>query len=301
MSINTTVKLLPFEEKFINDNHSHSTHITVDDLKTIYSNLSAWNKVLIARHSARPLPVDYINNIFTDFVTLSGDRAFGDDNAMICGIALLNDVPVVVCGNEKGKEDKARHNFGMAAPEGYRKFLRALEMANAFNMPIINFIDTPGAFPGVKAEERGQSYALAKCIYDSIDSRVPMISVIVGEGGSGGALAMAVANKILMLEHAVYSVISPEGCAAILWKDASYKEKAADSQKMIAQELIKLNIIDEIIAEPIGGAHRDYDSAIENVRTSVWRNLNLVMHWSNDEIVKQREEKFLKMTSEFLA
>lgn len=335
MSAQKQIKLLPFEKEFLinelkgssvsipskslngsnglnlsNASDRSSQEITTADienlsdikitekLKNAYGKLSAWDKVLIARHENRPLPRDYISHIVSNFTPFCGDRSFAEDNAMICGFGIVNNTAVVVCGNHKGKNDRQHHNFGMAHPEGYKKFLRCVEFANDFSMPIITFVDTPGAFPGVAGEERGQSYALAKCLYDTIDSKVPMITVITGEGGSGGALALAIANKILMLEHAVYSVISPEGCAAILWKDAQFKEHAAEIQKMTASDLLELGIIDEIISEGI--AHRDDSFVLNSVKSAIEKSLSDLKGVSSSDISHHRQEKFLNMTRQFL-
>lgn len=308
MSAQNQIKLLPFEKEFLikssnqkitaTDIENLSDASITEKLKNAYDKLSAWDKVLIARHENRPLPCDYISHIVSNFTPFCGDRAFAEDNAMICGFGIIDNMSVVVCGNHKGKNDRQNHNFGMSHPEGYRKFLRCVEFANNFSMPIITFVDTPGAFPGVAGEERGQSYALAKCLYDSIDSKVPMISVITGEGGSGGALALAIANKILMLEHAVYSVISPEGCAAILWKDSQFKEHAAEIQKMTASDLLDLGIIDEVVLEGI--AHRDASFILNSVKLAIEKSLSELKNMSSSEIVNHRQEKFLNMTRQFL-
>jgi acetyl-CoA carboxylase carboxyl transferase subunit alpha len=305
------IKNLPFEEK-ISEMETQITNSSSSDqieklhndinaeLISIYSNLSPWQKVLVARHDQRPLPIDYIDSIVGDFFPICGDKSQGEDVAVIAGFGSINDTPVFVCGNNKGKTNRQDFNYGMAYPEGYRKFLRAANMANDFGVPIVTFVDTPGAFPGVKAEERGQSYMLAKCIQDSFDLSVPLISIITGEGGSGGALAMSVGNKIMMLEHSIYSVISPEGCAAILWKEPGFKEEAAKSQKMTAKDLLELGIIDQIIPEPVGGAHRNYGEAISNVKNAVVNALQEMSKFTPQEIISSRENKFTKMTRQFL-
>ena len=234
-------------------------------LNDIYKKLTPWHKLQVARHPERPHFTDYIKTLFQDFEPLSGDRLFKEDPALLCGFATFNDKSVMIMGHEKGRntEGRIKHNFGMAKPEGYRKAIRLMKLAEKFNLPILTFVDTPGAYPGVGAEQRGQSEAIAKCIEVSLNLKIPTISVIIGEGGSGGAVAIATTNKVLMLEHSVYSVISPEGCASILWKDSKYAEEAAASMKITAQDLKELNIIDSIIAEPVGGAHRNSSETIK--------------------------------------
>ena len=266
-------------------------------LEKIYSNLNAWETALVARHEDRPKAKFFIDNLFEDFVSLSGDRFYGEDKSVISGFAKFEGKSVLVIGQEKGEdlETRINRNFGMMRPEGYRKTIRLMKLANKFNIPIIVFVDTPGAYPGVGAEERGQAEAIAKSIECSMDLTVPNVSIIIGEGGSGGAIALASSNKVLMLENAIYSVISPEGCATILWRDPKKTLEASEAMKMSAKDLIKLEIIDEIIAEPIGGAHRDRDLILDNVRSSLRKNLNYFSNMSQDEILLHRKNKFLSI------
>ena len=266
-------------------------------LEKIYSNLNAWETALVARHEDRPKAKFFIDNLFEDFVSLSGDRFYGEDKSVISGFAKFEGKSVLVIGQEKGEdlETRINRNFGMMRPEGYRKTIRLMKLANKFNIPIVVFVDTPGAYPGVGAEERGQAEAIAKSIECSMDLTVPNISIIIGEGGSGGAIALASSNKVLMLENAIYSVISPEGCATILWRDPKKTLEASEAMKMSAKDLIKLEIIDEIIAEPIGGAHRDRDLILDNVRRSLRKNLNYFSNMSQDEILLHRKNKFLSI------
>ncbi|AEI14692.1 Acetyl-coenzyme A carboxylase carboxyl transferase subunit alpha [Flexistipes sinusarabici DSM 4947] len=263
----------------------------------IYKSLTAPQKVLVARHPQRPYLLDYIKMLFTDFVELHGDRNFRDDPAIIGGMAKFEGEPVVIVGHQKGRNTKENihRNFGMAHPEGYRKALRIFEMAEKYNRPIISFIDTPGAFPGIGAEERGQAEAIARNLKEMAGLTVPFISVISGEGGSGGALGIAMGNRVLMLEHSIYAVISPEGCASILWKDASYSGKAAEALKLTAQDLKKLNVIDEIIQEPLGGAHRDYITTAENVRQALIKHLGELKQLSPERLFEYRCEKYMAM------
>src|SRR5664279_318695 len=233
----------------------------------IFANLSRWQTAQVARHVNRPFTLDYLNLIFTDFTELHGDRNFGDDHAIVAGLAQLDGEPVMVIGHQKGRDTKEKvfRNFGMPNPEGYRKALRLMEMAERFRLPIITFVETPGAFPGIGAEERGQAEAIARNLREMSRLTVPIIVVITGEGGSGGALAIAVGDRILMLQHSVYAVISPEGCAAILWSDGTKGEQAAEALKPTAKDIIKLGVIDEIISEPVGGAHRDHKATAKNM------------------------------------
>ncbi|MDB9972055.1 acetyl-CoA carboxylase carboxyltransferase subunit alpha [Alphaproteobacteria bacterium] len=265
-------------------------------LENAYSKLSPWQIVQVARHPERPHANNYISALIKDFQTLSGDRSFAEDNAIISGIGSFNGQSVMVIGQEKGSDTDSRvkHNFGMAKPEGYRKVSRLMKLAAKFNMPLITFVDTAGAYPGVGAEERGQSEAIASCIQDSLEIKVPFISVIIGEGGSGGAIALASANKVLMLQNAIYSVISPEGCASILWRDNNKAELAADSLGITAQFLKAKGIIEEVIAEPIGGAHRDHTLTIKNVEDALKKSLNEIKNYTKEHLVKDRQEKFLK-------
>ena len=248
-------------------NEENSNNIEIEEiqkkskllLKKIYSDLTPWHKCLIARHPERPHSSKYIEKLMTEFVPLAGDKKFAEDKSIIGGLARLNDTPIVIIGHEKGDDTKSRiqHNFGMARPEGYRKAVRLMDLANRFNLPVITFIDTPGAYPGKGAEERGQAEAIASSIAKCLQIKVPLISVIIGEGGSGGAVALAYSNKIIMLEHSIYSVISPEGCASILWKNSDKMKEAAEALRLTSIDLSKLGVVDEIISEPIGGAHRN--------------------------------------------
>ena len=265
-------------------------------LEKTYSKLSPWQIAQVARHPDRPHASNYINALIKDFQTLSGDRSFADDNAIISGIGSFNSQSVMVIGQEKGfdTDSRVKHNFGMAKPEGYRKVSRLMKLADKFNMPLITFVDTAGAYPGVGAEERGQAEAIASCIQDSLEIKVPFISVIIGEGGSGGAIALASANKVLMLQNAIYSVISPEGCASILWRDNNKAELAADSLGITANFLKEKSIIEEVILEPIGGAHRDHILSIKNVEEALKNALNEIKGYTEEQLIKDRQEKFLK-------
>ena len=264
-------------------------------LNDIYKKLTPWHKLQVARHPKRPHFLDYVKTLFQDFEPLSGDRLFKEDPALLCGFATFYGESVMIMGHEKGKntEDRIKHNFGMAKPEGYRKAMRLMKLAEKFNLPIITFVDTPGAYPGVGAEQRGQSEAIAKCIEVSLNLKNPTISIIIGEGGSGGAVAIATTNKVLMLEHSIYTVISPEGCASILWKDTKYAEEAATSMKITAQDLKELNIIDSIILEPTGGAHRNPTRAIKNVGNAIRLVLKQVTSLDKNELLNQRKNKYL--------
>lgn len=263
----------------------------------VYKNLDPAQKVLVARHPNRPYTLDYIKLIFTDFCELHGDRLFRDDPAIVAGVAKFEGEPVVVVGHQKGRNTKENiyRNFGMANPEGYRKALRIFHLAEKFKRPIITFVDTPGAYPGIGAEERGQAEAIARNLFEMAGLTVPMITIISGEGGSGGALAIAMGNKVLMLEHSIYAVISPEGCASILWKDATYSKKAAEALKLTAQDLLSLKIIDEIIPEPLGGSHRDHVQTASNVRKAIFKHLKELKGMSPERLFEQRYEKFRKM------
>jgi len=266
-------------------------------LKEIYSSLDPWQKTLVARHEDRPKAKFFIENLFEDFIPLSGDRFYGEDKSVLAGFAKFNEKSVLVIGQEKGDslESRIERNFGMMRPEGYRKTIRLMKLANKFNIPIISFIDTPGAYPGVGAEERGQAEAIAKSIECCMSLSVPTFSIIIGEGGSGGAIALASSNKVIMLENAIYSVISPEGCATILWRDPKKTLDAAKAMKLSSRDLLELKVIDEIIPEPIGGAHRDRDLILNNVRKSIENNLNEFLNTSRDEILDHRKNKFLKI------
>lgn len=270
-------------------------------LQSVYSKLTPWQKTQVARHSKRPHTSDYINNLIEDFQILCGDRAFADDMAIIGGIGRFHGQSVVVFGQEKGRDLETRviHNFGMAKPEGYRKVQRLMDLADHFKLPVIAFVDTSGAFPGVDAEERGQAQAIASSIERCLNLKVPFISIVIGEGGSGGAIAIATANRILMLEHSIYSVISPEGCASILWRSAEKVKEATEALCLTAQDLRKFGIIDEIIAEPLGGAHRNSSETIERTGDVIYRHLKELSVFSGDELKKKRTEKFMKMGRKF--
>ena len=268
-----------------------------DKLKKIYSNLNAWQTVLVARHEDRPKAKFFIENLFEDFISLSGDRYYGEDKSVISGFAKFENQSVLVIGQEKGEDLDSRieRNFGMMRPEGYRKTIRLMKLANKFKIPVILFIDTPGAYPGVGAEERGQAEAIARSIECCMELTVPTISIIIGEGGSGGAIALASSNKVLMLENAIYSVISPEGCATILWRDPKKTLEASEAMKLSSKDLLELKIIDEVIPEPIGGAHRDRDIVLDNVRNSIRKNLEIFFNMNNEEVLLQRKNKFLSI------
>ncbi len=266
-------------------------------LKEIYSSLDPWQTTMVARHEDRPKSKFFIDNLFEDFIPLAGDRFYGEDKSVIAGFAKFNSRSVLVIGQEKGEnlETRIERNFGMMRPEGYRKTIRLMELANKFSIPIISFIDTPGAYPGVGAEERGQAEAIAKSIECCMKLKVPTLAFIIGEGGSGGAIALASSNKVIMLENAIYSVISPEGCATILWRDPKKMLDAAKAMKLSAKDLLELKVIDEIIPEPTGGAHRDRDVMLISVRESILKNLEIFKEMSPEEILDQRKNKFLKI------
>ena len=264
-------------------------------LQEIYSNLDPWQTTLVARHEDRPKAKFFIDNLFEDFIPLSGDRFYGEDKSVLAGFAKFNEKSVLVIGQEKGDslENRIERNFGMMRPEGYRKTIRLMNLANKFNIPIISFIDTPGAYPGVGAEERGQAEAIAKSIECCMSLNVPTLAIVIGEGGSGGAIALASANKVIMLENAIYSVISPEGCATILWRDPKRTLEAAKAMKLSSKDLLELRVIDEIIPEPVGGAHRDRDLILDNVRRSIENNLNEFENMNGEEVFNHRKNKFL--------
>lgn len=268
----------------------------------IYRNLTPWQKAQIARHPSRPHCLDYINAIVQDFTLLCGDRRFADDKAVVGGIGKFEDIPVVIIGLEKGNdlESRIKYNFGMAKPEGYRKAQRLMDMAERFKLPVIAFVDTAGAYPGVDAEARGQAEAIASSIEKCLKIKTPIISTIIGEGGSGGAIALAVADKVIMLEHSIYSVISPEGCASILWRSAEKTKEATEALHLTAQDLKRLGIIDEIVAEPLGGAHRNPLQTIENLRAALKKDLHELMGVDYKKLKVQRTAKFLKIGSQFL-
>ncbi len=267
-------------------------------LEETYTKLSPWQKVCVARHANRPHSIDYINALIENFTPLAGDKLFGEDEAIIGGLGFFNGQAVMVIGQEKGHdlESRIRHGFGMPKPEGYRKAKRLMELANHFNIPIISLVDTAGAFPGIEGEERGQAEAIASCIMEGFKMEVPYIAVVIGEGGSGGAIALATANRILMLEHSIYSVISPEGCASILWRDGAAVKKAATALHLTAQDLYKFGVIDEIIREPLGGAHRFRDETIKHTGDIIWKHLVELKKLSPADLAKDREEKFLAMS-----
>lgn len=272
-------------------------------LRDLYKNLTAWQKCQVARHPDRPHCLDYIEQLFTEFTSLAGDRAFADDHAVIGGLARFNDQPVMVIGHEKGNDTKSRiqRNFGMARPEGYRKAIRLMDLADRFRIPVITLIDTAGAYPGKGAEERGQAEAIARSTEKCLSIGVPLISVVIGEGGSGGAVAFATANRVAMLEHSVYSVISPEGCASILWKDAEKMREAAEALRLTAQDLQKLGIIDRIVKEPLGGAQRSPKEAVDAVGRAIEAMLGDLIGKKPEALVKDRRQKFLDMGSKGLA
>ena len=263
----------------------------------IYRNLTPMQRVQVARHPRRPYTLDYIRAVFTDFVELHGDRLFRDDPAIIGGWARLDGVSVMVIGHQKGRDTKEnlQRNFGMAHPEGYRKAMRLMQLAEKFRAPVITLVDTPGAYPGLAAEERGQAEAIARNLLVMASLRTPIITAVIGEGGSGGALAVALADRVLMLENAVYSVITPEGCAAILWKDAGQRERAAEALKLTAQDLLKLGVVDEILPEPPGGAHADGEAAAQTLGAALRRRLRELRRIKIDKLLQRREEKYLSM------
>jgi len=265
--------------------------------ESVYKKLTPSQKLQVARHPNRPYTLDFVEHMFNDFTELHGDRLFRDDPALVCGMAKFDGEPVMVIGHQKGRntKDNIYRNFGMTNPEGYRKAQRMFDMAERFKRPIITFVDTPGAYPGIGAEERGQAEAIAKNLLMMAELTVPMITIITGEGGSGGALAIAMGNRVLMLEHATYAVISPEGCASILWKDASYAGKAADALKLTAQDLKKLNIIDEIVSEPLGGAHRYHKEISDRMKKSIKTHLSELKDMTPEQIFEDRYDKFRNM------
>ena len=266
-------------------------------LAQIYTNLTPWQKALVARHPERPHFKDITAALLTDFEPLAGDRNFAEDAAIVGGMARFRDRPVVVIGHEKGRntEERLRHNFGMGKPEGYRKAVRLMELADRFDLPVLTFVDTAGAFPGIEAEERGAAEALARGTAACLRLRVPMVATIVGEGGSGGALALAAANRVLMLEHSFYAVISPEGCASILWRSGDNAQDAAQAMRISAQDLLRLGLIDRIVEEPLGGAHRDAAKAMATMGDAIEEELSELAEKSPDDLRKERREKFLAM------
>tara|TARA_B100001057_G_scaffold441563_1_gene476266 strand:+ start:853 stop:1950 length:1098 start_codon:yes stop_codon:yes gene_type:complete len=291
----------PFNQSGLSEVDTQKISQTQDELdrklSSIYSNLDPWQTTQVARHEDRPKSKFYIDNLFDDFIPLSGDRNYGEDKSVLAGFAKFNGQSVLVIGQEKGDdlESRIERNFGMMRPEGYRKTIRLMELADKFNIPIISFIDTPGAYPGVGAEERGQAEAIAKSIECCMKLKVPTLAVIIGEGGSGGAIALASASKVLMLENAIYSVISPEGCATILWRDPKKMLDAAKAMKLSAKDLLELNIIDEIISEPVGGAHRDKNFMLQNIKEALIKNIENFKTMSSEEIFNERKNKFLRI------
>ncbi len=274
-----------------------------DLLRTLYNDLTPWRKCQVARHPQRPHCQDYINTLFTEYTPLAGDRNFADDHAVMGGIARLDGAPVMVIGHEKGNDTKSRieRNFGMARPEGYRKAIRLMELANRFGLPVITLVDTPGAYPGKGAEERGQSEAIARSTEKCLELGVPLISVVIGEGGSGGAVAFATANRVAMLEHSIYSVISPEGCASILWKDAEKMRESAEALRLTSKDLHELGVCDRIIAEPMGGAHRDPETTVKSVGDALVSMLNELRDLSPEKLRNDRRRKYLDLGSKGLA
>ena len=266
-------------------------------IKEIFSNLSRWDRVQLARHPQRPLSLDYINYMTDDFIELHGDRYFGDDKAVICGIGRIKDLKVVFIGQQKGKntKDNLLRNFGMMRPEGYRKALRLMKLAEKFNLPVITLLDTPGAYPGLGAEERGQGEAIAKNLLEMSKLEVPIISIVIGEGASGGALGIGVCDKMIMLENTWYSVISPEGCASILWRDAAKAPEAADAMKVMPEDLKKMGICDQIIKEPLGGAHRDFEKIAEKVKNTILQEIKVIQESKIDDFLEKRINRYDKM------
>ena len=269
-------------------------------LRATYAKLTPWQKTLVARHPDRPKALDYIGQLITEFTPLAGDRAFADDAAIVGGLGRFNGRAVVVLGTEKGSdtETRVKHNFGSAKPEGYRKARRLMELAGRFNLPLLTFVDTSGAFPGIDAEARGQAEAIARSIEACLESPVPIVATVIGEGGSGGAIALATGNKVLMLEHAIYSVISPEGCASILWRDAAQAAQAAEALKLTANDLKGLRLVDEVVGEPLGGAQRDPVAAVASVGRAVEEQLKPLLGLDPAALKAQRREKFLAMGRE---
>lgn len=274
-----------------------------DLLRELYAKLTPWQKTLVARHPGRPHASDYIARLIDDFVPLAGDRRFGEDQALIAGLGRFNGRPIAILGQEKGNDTHSRvkHNFGMARPEGYRKAIRIMELAERFGLPVVSFVDTSGAYPGIDAEERGQAEAIARSTEMCLRLKVPLIAVVIGEGGSGGAVAIATANRVLMLEHSVYAVISPEGCASILWHSADKAEDAAQALRLTAQDLQGLSVIDAIIPEPLGGAHREPAKAISEAAKAIERELRDLMGLDSAALRADRREKFLKIGREGLS
>ena len=272
-------------------------------LKDLYSKLTPWQKCQVARHPSRPHAMEYVDNLFTEFTPLAGDRNFAEDHAVIGGLARFDDQPVMVIGQEKGHDTKSRleRNFGMARPEGYRKAVRLMEMADKFGIPVVTLIDTPGAYPGKGAEERGQSEAIARSTEQCLKLGAPLVAVVIGEGGSGGAVAFATGDRVIMLEHSIYSVITPEGCASILWKDSEKMREAAAALRLTAQDLLKLGVIDRVVPEPLGGAQRGREATIAAVGEAIRAELAALSSLNPAELRKARRQKFLNMGSKSLA
>ncbi len=296
--VNDLKQLDPSENEIsIDDNIKQLEEKASKALEKLYSTLSPWQKTKVARHPERPHFRDYIDNLFDDFIELSGDRKYSNDHAIIGGLAKFNGFNVMIIGHEKGANtsERIKHNFGMAGPEGYRKAERLMKLADRFNLPIITFVDTAGAYPGIGAEERGQSEAIARCTQTCLNVTVPIISIIIGEGGSGGAVAIATANRVTMLEHSIYTVASPEASASILWRDSSKASEAANSMRITAQDLIEMKIIDGIVLEPIGGAHRNHQKIIKDVEKTIIKNLSELTKLDRNILVDNRRNKFLSM------
>src|SRR3984885_6717180 len=284
----------------IADEVARLTTVADRQLRTTYARLTPWQKTLVARHPDRPKAKDYIDPLITEFTPLAGDRAFADDAAVLGGLGRFQGRAVMVLGTEKGSDtdSRVRHNFGMARPEGYRKARRLVELAGRFGLPVLTFVDTSGAFPGIDAEARGQAEAIARCIEACLEAPVPIVATIIGEGGSGGAIALATGDRILMLEHAVYSVISPEGCATILWRDAAQAPVAAEALRLTAEDLLRLKLIDQIVPEPLGGAQRDKSSTLQSVSAAVQEALGSLSGMDGPSLRAKRREKFLAMGHE---
>tara|TARA_B100001121_G_scaffold164891_1_gene144028 strand:+ start:641 stop:1576 length:936 start_codon:yes stop_codon:yes gene_type:complete len=309
------IKYFEFEKKIeeidnliINSKFDKKSNLKIDDLelekknilKKIYSNLDPWQKVQVSRHNDRPHTIDYVNNIFDDLIFLHGDKKYADDNAIVGGFAKINNKSVIFMGTEKGNsmDTRIKHNFGMAKPEGYRKAQRLVLLAEKFQLPVITFVDTAGAFPGKDAEERGQSESIASSILTFLRAKIPTISIIIGEGGSGGAIGIAASDRVMMLEHSTYSVISPEGCASILWRSTNFSQEAANTLKLTAEDCKKFKIVDEIIPELAGGAHRNPRAQSDTVKNYITKCLNQLENISVKELVNNRKDKYLNITSD---
>ena len=287
----------------ITDDVARLTEKADKQLRATYAKLTPWQKTQVARHPDRPRALTYIQELITDYTPLAGDRAFAEDQAIVGGLGRFRGQSVVVIGTEKGSDTdtRVRHNFGSAKPEGYRKARRLMELAGRFNLPLVTFVDTSGAFPGIEAEARGQAEAIARSIEACLEAPVPIVATVIGEGGSGGAIALATGNRVLMLEHAIYSVISPEGCASILWRDAAQAATAAEALKLTASDLKGLRLVDEVIPEPLGGAHRDPEAAVRTVGDAVRASLEPLLRMEPAALKQQRRDKFLAMGREGVA